>query len=91
MTSRKIISASLEGMRVLVDEKQCELQDYNFASNEWYPRETLPWPVPRQVAEEWVSGWNRFDRFEALNALTETVGGQAVPQLDARRFGEPRL
>jgi hypothetical protein len=78
-------------MRVLVDEKQCELQEYSFASNEWCWKEALPWPVPRMVAEEWLSGWNRVDRFGALNALTETAGGQAVPQPGAGRFGEPRL
>jgi hypothetical protein len=35
MPQQKIITASLEGMRVLVDEKQCELQEYDFSSNQW--------------------------------------------------------
>ena len=90
MTGRKIITASLEGVRVLVDEKQCELQEYNFVLDQWCPKETLPWPVPRPVAEEWLSGWNRVDRFEALNALTDTAGSQVVQHRSAR-FGEPRL
>ena len=34
MTEPKIITASLEGMRVLADEKQCELQEYNFSVNQ---------------------------------------------------------
>jgi len=89
MTGRKIITASLEGMRVLADEKQCELQEYNFASNEWCSKEILPWPLPRAVAEDWLSGWNRVDRFEALNALTKPADEPTVPQSGTRRFAEP--
>lgn len=58
MSRQKIITASLEGMRVLVDEKQCELQEYNFAANEWLSKDASPWPLPRGQADQWLTGWN---------------------------------
>jgi hypothetical protein len=70
-TELKVITASLEGMRVLVDEKQCELQEYNFRSDKWQSKEILSWPLPRDVADQWLTYWNAVDRFAALRLLTE--------------------
>jgi hypothetical protein len=90
MSGQKIITASLEGMRVLVDEKQCELQEYNFTSNQWFSKDTAPWPLPRGRADEWLAGWNDVDRFAAVSALTKAPSFPAAP-LNARPLGEPRL
>ena len=91
MPEQKIITASLEGMRVLVDEKRCELQEYDFVTNTWLPKEVSPWPLPRERADEWLAGWNDLDRFTAVSALIE-------PLLDPRdrtgattRLQGPRL
>jgi hypothetical protein len=90
MSSQKIVTASLEGMRVLVDENQCELQEYNFVSNRWFSKDTAPWLLSRGRADEWLAGWNDVDRFAAVNALTKAPGCPDAP-LAARRLGEPGL
>jgi hypothetical protein len=61
MTERKVITASLQGMRVLVDEKRCELEEYNFSLDQWIPKDAAPWPLPRAVADNWLAGWNQVD------------------------------
>jgi hypothetical protein len=71
MAEPKIITASLEGMRVLVDEKRCELQEYDFSANRWLPKYESPWPLARARADEWLAGWNNVDRLAAVNALTK--------------------
>jgi hypothetical protein len=71
MSGRKIITASLEGMRVLADEKGCELQEYDFVANRWLSKDQSLWPVPRSLADSWLEGWNHVDRFAAVNILTE--------------------
>ena len=73
MSEQKIVTASLEGMRILVDEKQCELQEYNFVSNRWFSKDASPWPLTRDRADEWLLGWNDVDRFAAVNLLTGPV------------------
>jgi len=75
---------------VLVDEKQCELQEYNFTSNEWFSKDSAPWPLPRGRTDEWLAGWNDVDRFAAVSALTSTPDYPALP-LTAKRFGEPSI
>jgi hypothetical protein len=70
MSEQKIITASLEGMRVIVGEKQCELQEYNFVSNQWFSKDRAPLPLTRSVADTWLAGWNDVDRFAAVGALT---------------------
>ncbi len=69
MTQNKIITASLEGARIIVDDKFCQLQEYNFVQNEWYAADEAMWPLPRARAEEWLSRWNHVDRFAAMNVL----------------------
>ncbi len=91
MSEQKIITASLEGMRVLVDEKQCELQEYNFVSNRWFPKDTAPWPLTRSLADTWLAGWNDVDRFAAVSTLTGPSADRAEPRGATRRLGEPRL
>jgi hypothetical protein len=90
MPEPKIITASLEGMRVLVDEKQCELQEYNFATNQWISKDASPWPLPRGRADQWLAGWNGVDRFAAISALTKAPEYPA-PQRAGRRAGEPKM
>jgi len=88
MPEQKIITASLEGMRVLVDEKQCELQEYDFVANRWHPKDVSPWPLPRERANEWLAGWNHLDRFTAVSALTMAPEYPAAPRA-LRALGEP--
>jgi hypothetical protein len=71
MSVQRIITASLEGMRVLVDEKQCELQEYDFAANRWLPKDNSPWPLAPSLADDWLAGWNAVDRFAAKCALVK--------------------
>jgi hypothetical protein len=73
MSNQKIITASLEGMRVIVGGKRCELQEYNFTDNRWVPKDEASWPMPRPVADQWLTGWNDVDRFAAVNALVGPV------------------
>jgi hypothetical protein len=70
MSGQAIITASLEGMRVLVDEKRFELQEYDFTVNGWFSKDTAAWPLPRSPADEWLAGWNARDRFRAVSVLT---------------------
>jgi hypothetical protein len=93
MTICKTITASVEGAQIIVDEKLCQLQEYNFVENRWYPKAEAVWPLPRACAEEWLSGWNHADWFAAMNALTgqesknELSCGAALRFRD-RGFGE---
>jgi hypothetical protein len=73
MPEPRIITASLEGRRVVVDEKQCELQVYDFVSDQWLPKDDSPWPLAIGRAKEWLTGWNHVDRFAAFNALTKST------------------
>jgi hypothetical protein len=73
MTDRKTITASLEGAQIIVDEKLCLLQEYNFVENRWCPKDEGMWPLPRARAEQWLSCWNHLDRFAAMNLLTGQV------------------
>jgi len=91
MSGQRIITASLEGMRVLVDEKQCELQEYNFASNQWISKDTASWPLTRSLADIWLTGWNDVDRFAAVSTLTGPSAYRAEPRGKSRGLGEPRL
>ena len=63
------VIASLEGMKVVVDEKQCVLQEFDFDVNFWRPVETSARPMSRSEAEKWLAGWNSVDRWTALNLL----------------------
>jgi hypothetical protein len=58
MAGQKTITASLEGMRALADEKQCELQEYNFVTEEWLSKDRSSWPLSRSLADRWLSEWN---------------------------------
>ncbi len=70
MTDRKMITDSLAGARITLDNKLCQLQHYNFVENQWFPQDEATWPLQRARAEEWLSSWNRADRFAAMNILT---------------------
>lgn len=63
------ITASLEGMRIVIDGGRCELHEYNFEENEWREIESSSWPILREQAQTWLTGWNTVDRFAALNHL----------------------
>jgi hypothetical protein len=70
MSEEKMITASLEGARILIDKGRCELQEYDSSANRWRHRESAEWPLPRERADEWLTGWNSVDRFTAINILT---------------------
>jgi hypothetical protein len=48
------VVASLEGMRVVVNDGWCELHEYNFVANCWVPKARRQWPMERDEAE---NGW----------------------------------
>jgi len=73
MTGSKTITASLEGVQIIVDERLCQLQEYNFVQNRWCPKDEGMRPLPRARAEQWLSCWNEMDRFAAMNLLTTPV------------------
>jgi hypothetical protein len=64
------VIASLEGMKIVVDSKQCTLQEFDFDLNCWRTLETTTRPMSRTCAESWLDGWNSVDRWTALNLLT---------------------
>ena len=91
MSEARIITASLEGMRVVVDGKRCELHEYDFQDNRWLPREEAPWPLPRSLADRWLTGWNGVDRFAAVSVLTEPPDYPAGAPRASGRLDEPLL
>jgi hypothetical protein len=72
-TGLREVLASLEGMKIVALENQCELHEFNFEQNCWQPLETHVRPMPERAAEEWLRGWNHVDRFEALMLLTHAA------------------
>ncbi len=70
MRQHRIITASLEGARIIVEAGVCHLQEYNFDQNRWCAKDDVIWPAPRARAEEWLWGWNHADRFAAMRVLT---------------------
>jgi hypothetical protein len=63
------VVASLEGLRVFINEGWCELHEYNFVTDCWVPKARSPWPMAQGEAETWLKGWNPVDRFSAMNQL----------------------
>jgi len=63
------VTASLEGMKIVVTPNECKLCEYNFEENSWRERETSDWPLSRDHAERWLQGWNRVDHFAAFKCL----------------------
>jgi hypothetical protein len=90
MSVQTIVTASLEGMRVVVGGKRCELHEYDFRDNRWLPKYEALWPLPGPVADQWLIGWNGLDRSAALSALTGPVE-TANRRLVAARPGEPHF
>jgi hypothetical protein len=70
---RTEIVASLEGMKVVVKSDECELHEYDFAANAWRILDARHLPLPSEVAERWLQGWNRVDHSEALKLLTTSL------------------
>ena len=91
MSKQTIITASLEGMRVLIDEKRCQLQEFDFVANRWLPKETSPRPLMRPLAEKWLTGWNHLDRFTAMSALTRPPDYPAEAPRTESQLRSPRL
>jgi hypothetical protein len=71
MAEPQIVTASLEGARVVTDGKTCHLQEYDFAVNQWKPKDSAAWPLSRLIAEQWLDGWNSVDSFATISALTD--------------------
>ena len=67
---QKTVTASLEGMRVVVDANCCRLEEYDFSGNQFHVVEEADWPLTVAVASRWLTGWNRIDRMLAADALT---------------------
>ena len=66
------VTASLEGMKIVVDDAQCSLQEFNFDSNCWRIIDTATLPMSRTDVERWLNGWNAVDRWAALRLLIYT-------------------
>jgi hypothetical protein len=71
----------LTGLRVVIEDKRCELQEYDFVANRWFSKDESPWPLTRARAGEWLVDWNDEDRFAAVNALTKPVDDRAPMKL----------
>jgi hypothetical protein len=63
------VTASLEGMRVVIDGPECRLEEYDFSLNEYNVVEEARWPLEAQRTTLWLSGWNRVDKFRGVNML----------------------
>jgi hypothetical protein len=88
MSGQMIVTASLEGMRVVADGKRCELHEDDFQGNRRLPKEEAPWPLPRPLAYQWLTGWNHPDRFAEMGARTKPPHHTAAPP---GRWDEPRF
>jgi hypothetical protein len=75
MSEREVVTASLEGMRIVVADKRCELEEYDFKLDRWLPKDTASWPLFPDRAAEWLAGWNEVDRATAMKCLTRFGGG----------------
>ena len=71
--ARQQVEASLEGMRIVIDEGICRLDEYDYHGNFWQPKDVGVWPLSRMQAECWLQGWNRVDGFKALNLLVRPL------------------
>lgn len=69
------VIASLEGMRILVSDGWCELDEYDFTADLWVLKARSQWPMGRTEAETWLKGWNAVDRLAAMNQLVAPVAG----------------
>ena len=56
------VVASLEGMRVVVDDGWCELHESNSVTDCWVPKARSQWPMECGAADNWLDGWNAVDR-----------------------------
>lgn len=90
MSRPTMITASLEGMRVVVDGKRCGLHEYDFQGNRWLPRDEAAWPLTRALANEWLSGWNHVDRFAAVSVLIRPPDYPEQVLRPQRRLAEPQ-
>jgi hypothetical protein len=91
MSWQTIVTASLEGMRIVVEGKRCELHEYDFRDNRWVPKDEAQWPLPRPVADQWLTGWNDLDRFAAVSALTKSPREPDNARRVTTRFGGHHL
>jgi hypothetical protein len=63
------VTASLEGLRVVVEGPICRLEEYNFSVNEFDLVSEARWPVSGEQVCQWLKGWNRIDKFRAVSLL----------------------
>ena len=89
MSGQMIVTASLEGMRVVVDGKRCELHEYDFQDNRWLPKDEAAWPLPRPLADQWLTGWNDLVRFAAVSVLIKPPDYPEEVRRPQRRLTEP--
>jgi hypothetical protein len=66
---QRSVAASLEGMRVVVEDGICRLEEYDFVKNAYFEIDAQPWPLSGIVASDWLAGWNAFDRRLATSLL----------------------
>jgi hypothetical protein len=89
MSGQTIVTASLKGMRVVVDGKRCELREYDFQDNRWLPKDEAAWPLPRPLADKWLAGWNHMDRFAVVSVLTESPDYPEEVRRPQKHHAEP--
>lgn len=81
MAELQVVTASLEGARVLADGQRCWLQEYDFEGNRWQPKDEAAWPLTRERTEEWLAGWNEVDRYAATNLLASPLDAPSLASL----------
>jgi hypothetical protein len=82
----KTVTASLEGMRIVVDDTKCALEQYDFVIDRWFPKDAAEWPLSLGTAEQWLAGWNSVDMFAAINVLTAPKDHEVDQQDSMRRL-----
>lgn len=71
IANAKVITASLEGERVVVLPAcaLAHLEEYNFETHQYSITRRSPWPMSFHESRSWVSHWNKVDRTAAVVAL----------------------
>ncbi len=83
MASVGSVVAPLEGMRVVISDGVCRLDEYNFVDDQWKAKDCSLWPMPRTAAARWLEGWNSDDRYAAFSMLVAPVEAQKVGDFPA--------
>ena len=66
---QRSVTASLEGMRVVVEDGTCRLEEYDFVKKAFFGVDVQRWPLSYETATAWLTSWNQVDRLNALSVL----------------------